>query len=98
DLRRRAGGRRQLLVRHVADCIDREPPQPRQVELDVVLGQSQLLEVCVNRLRRETLLTEIDDRRVSVALRELLSVRPEYEPVVDDDRKSSPERASDPRL
>ena len=88
----------ELLVRHRSDRIDREPAKPREIELDVVLGQIELVEIRPHRRGRKALLAKLRDRGMPVALRELLPVRSEHEPVVDHLRQLSAERAGDALL
>ena len=80
--------------RHRRDRVDREPPQPREIELDVVLGQVELVEVRAHRRGGNPSVAQLGDRRVPVPLRELLPVRAEDEPVVDHVRQLAAERAS----
>ena len=54
---------RELRVGHRGDRIHREPPQAGEVELHVVLGQPELLEVRAHGRRREALLAELARRR-----------------------------------
>ena len=92
----RGGG--ELLVRHGGDRVDREPPQPREIELDVVLGKVELVEVGTHRLWRKALLAQLLDRGVPVALRELLPVRAEHEAVVDHLGQLASQRPGDALL
>ena len=74
DVDRRVGSRRELVVGHRCDRVHGEPPKPREIEVDVVLGQAELVQVGANRRRRESLVAKIRDRRVAMPLRELLPV------------------------
>ena len=56
---------------------------PRSVELDVVRGEPELVEVPAHRRGGNPLVAEVRDRRVPVTLRELLAVGAEQEAVVD---------------
>ena len=98
DLERRIHRRGQLLVRHRRDRVDRQPTEPRRVELDVVLGHPQLVQVRPHGARRKALVSKLGDRGVPVPLRELLAVRPEHEPVVDHLGQLTAHRARDPLL
>ncbi len=93
--RARRGRVRQLLVGHRRDRVGRESPEAGEVEVDVVLRQTELVEVRPDRLGREALVAELADRRVAVALRELLPVLAEHQAVVDHLRQLAADRPSD---
>ena len=98
DLDGRLGSGREGLVGHGGDGIDREPAQPGEVEPDVVLGEIELLQIRAHGPCREALVAKLGDRGVPVPLRELLAVRAEHEPVMDDLRQLAAERARDALL
>src|SRR5436190_16258021 len=79
----RIGGRRQHVVRHRRDRLDRQPPDPRQVVVNVVLRQTELLEVAMHRSGGNTLIAERGDRGAGHPLGELATVLAENEAVVD---------------
>ena len=98
ELDRRRGRRCQLVVAHCSDRVDREAAEACEVELDVVLGEPELLEIGADCLSGEALVAQLRDRRVPVPLRELLPVRPEDKPVVDHLRQLAAERSGDALL
>ena len=63
-----------------------------------MLGEVELVEVGAHGRVRKSLVPELRDRRVAVALRELLPVLAEHEPVVDHLGELAAERARDPLL
>ncbi len=63
-----------------------------------MLGKIELVEVRAHRLRGEAVLSEIGDRCVAMALRELLPVRPEDEAMVDHLGELSTDGARDPSV
>ena len=67
-------------------------PDPRTVEVHVVGGKAELLEVCPHGRRGDTVVPQVADRGVTVTLRELLPVVAEEQPVMDDFREHTPER------
>ena len=73
----------ELLVGQGGDRVDRQPPDPGEIELHVVAGKVELLEVGAHGLRRDTFAAEVGHGGGAVALRELLAVRSDQEPVVD---------------
>src|SRR4051812_20472396 len=83
ELDRCVGGGGELVVRHFRDRLDRQPPDPRQVVVDVVLRQPQLLEVTAYRRGRNPLLAQRGDGRAWRALGELAPVLPQNQAVMD---------------
>ena len=98
ELGRRPGRRREVAVRHPGDRIDREPVDAREVEIDVVPRQAELVEVRPHGRCRNALLPEIRHRGVLGALGELLAVLTEQEPVVDHLGQLAAERPGDALL
>jgi hypothetical protein len=66
--------------------------------VDLVLWEIELFEVCMHRLRREALVSELRDRGVPVPLRELLPILAEEEPVVNHLGQLTAYRTRDPLL
>src|SRR5829696_8390972 len=84
---------RELLVGKRSEDVDGNRTDPRKVEMHVVPGQPELLQVRANGLGGKPLVTQRRNRRAGRALRELSSVRPEHEPVVDVFRRLRRERS-----
>jgi hypothetical protein len=83
DLDRRIGRGSELLVAHRRDRLDREPPDARHVVVDVVLGDSQLVQVAPHGLRGDAGVAEGGHGRAELALGELAPVLAEDQPVMD---------------
>ena len=98
QLDRRSGGGGEVGVGHLGDGVDREPLDAREIEVDVVPRQPELVEIGAHRGRREPVVPQIADRRVLRPLRELLAVLAEEQPVVDHLRQLTAERPRDPLL
>ena len=95
ELRRRARRPGELLVRHRGDRVDREPAQPRQVEMDIVRRLPQLLEVAPHRHGGDAGRPQIGHGRDrAVPLGELLAVVAEQQAVMDVLGRLEPERRS----
>jgi hypothetical protein len=89
--RRHPGARSQVLVRQLGQHVRRPRPDPVEVEMHVVLRQVELLEIRPHRFRW---IAGIAQRRHSCAfgaLRQLLPVVADDEPVVDHDRRHTAE-------
>ena len=74
----------ELLVAHRLDRLDREAADARQVVVDVVLRDAELVEIAANRLARDAGVAQRGDGRAGRALGELLAVLAENQAVVDE--------------
>ena len=84
ELRRRTGCLGELLVGHRGDRVDRQAADPREIEVHVVRGLSELLEVGPESHGGDAGLSQVGHGRDrAVALGELLAVVAEQEAVVD---------------
>ncbi len=99
DLDGRLGGGRELLVGHGGDRVDREPAKPREVELDVVLGEIELLQIRAHRRRPGSPRREARrSRSARAASRASSRPRPSTSPWWIDLRQLAAERARDALL
>ena len=88
----------ELVVRHRPDGVDRQPTDPRPIEMHVVRRQVQLLEVGADCDGGYAVVAKVGDRRMTVALRELLPVVTEEQAMVDDHGQLAAERPCDALL
>src|SRR5439155_25705983 len=96
ELDRRCRGLRELFVRHLRDRLDRQPPDSRQVVVDIVLWYPELLEVGPDRGCRNPLFAQRGDSRTRRPLRKLASVLAEDQPVVNVLRRRRSQRLGKP--
>src|SRR5204863_467975 len=88
------GPPRQLLVGHRPDRLDRESPDPREVVVDVVLGQAQLVGVAAERLGRDSGLRQGPYRPPHRSVGSILAFLPAAERAVDQPRPARSEAGS----
>ena len=89
---------REILVGERRQRLERQPAKPRQVEVDVVARQPQLLEVRPRRLGRDAGVAQVGERGGAVPLGQLAAVLAQEQPVMHVLRRLAAERADQRRL
>jgi hypothetical protein len=95
---RDSGTRGEIFVGEPGEHVDRQRPDPLEVEMHVVTRQLQLLQVRPDRLGRIPRLAQRRDRRPRGALGQLLSVGADEQAVMDHLRRLRPERPVERRV